>query len=80
MAYGESMEVDFAIIKLPVGRFVARFFVLEEVIRWHLRNGNKCDVTAFSPGLPAYRGKLCKFVYNSTIKLKPLAKPKAPLF
>ena len=38
MAYGESMEVDFAIIKLPVGRFVANFFALEEVIDGILQN------------------------------------------
>ena len=50
MAYGKSMEADFAIIKLPVGRFVARFFALEEVIDgMHLRHGNKRNVTAFSP-------------------------------
>ena len=29
---GESMKVDFAIIKLTVARFVARFFALEVVI------------------------------------------------
>ena len=66
MAYGESMEVDFAIIKLPVGRFVARFFVLEEVIRWHLRNGNKCDVTAFSLD---FQPTAVSYVCSSTIAL-----------
>ena len=32
MAYGESMKVDFAIIKFPVAMIVARFFELEVVI------------------------------------------------
>ena len=32
MAYGESMKVDFTIVKLPVARFVASFFALEVVI------------------------------------------------
>ena len=32
MAYGESMKVDFAIIKLPVVRNVARFCVSEATV------------------------------------------------
>ena len=32
MAYGESMKVDFAIVKVSVVRIVARFCALEVVI------------------------------------------------
>ena len=79
MAYGESMKVDFAIIKLPVARIVARFCALELVIDgiFVIATNAMLQPSVWTSSL---RGKLSMFIYKRAIKLKPLAKYKVTLF